>query len=79
MYNHTWYDLADHFCAREKSLMDGGDNQHFERLAARRYNYALKSNPGSVRLVFLRSAAENPTNKTLLRNGRFISEKIYSH
>lgn len=72
MSNHTWYDLADHFCAREKSLMDGGDNQYFERLAARRYNYALKSNPGAVRLVFLRSAAESPTNKTLLRNGRFI-------
>ena len=72
MNNHTWYDLADHFCAREKSLIDGGDNHNFERLAARRYNYALKVPPGAVRLVFLQSAAKNSTNKTLLRNGRFI-------
>ena len=72
MKSHTWYDLADHFCAREQSLISGGSNPNFERLAARRYNYAKGSSPGSVRAVFLKSVAENKTNKTLLRNGRFI-------
>ena len=72
MKNHTWYDLADHFCAREKSLLDGGDNEYFERLAARRYNYATKNIPGSLRLVFLKEGAKNKTNKTLSRDGRFI-------
>tara|TARA_R110000851_G_scaffold26843_2_gene75664 strand:+ start:1013 stop:1894 length:882 start_codon:yes stop_codon:yes gene_type:complete len=72
MTTKTWYDLADHFCTREKSLLDGGDNQYFERLAARRYNYAKKSTPGAVRLVFLQSAGADSTNKTLLRNGRFV-------
>lgn len=72
MATKAWYDLADHFCAREKSLLDGGDNQYFERLAARRYNYAKKATPGAVRLVFLQSAGEDSTNKTLLRNGRFV-------
>lgn len=70
--NNTWYDLADHFCAREKSLLDGGENQYFDRFAARRYNYALKHTPGAVRLVFLKSVIKDKRNKTLSRDGRFI-------
>ena len=65
-------DLADHFCAREKSLLDKGDNKYFERLAARRYNYATKNIIGSLRLVFLKGVTENKNNKTLFRDGRFI-------
>ena len=72
MKHHTWYGLADHFCAREKSLISGGDNPDFEQLAARRYNYATGHKAGSVRAVFLKSAAVDKSNKTLLRNGRFI-------
>ena len=72
MSHHTWYDLADHFCAREKSLIDGGKNKYFERLAARRYNYANKNAAGTVRLVFLNSVAKNKINKTLSRAGRFV-------
>jgi hypothetical protein len=72
MKHHTWYDLADHFCARERSLLDGGINSHFEHLAARRYNYASGQKQGSVRAVFLKSAGADPANKTLLRSGRFI-------
>ena len=72
MNQHTWYDLADHFCARENSLLDGGKNKYFERLAARRYNYATRDVVGAVRLVFLKDVAKDKTNKTLVRNGRFI-------
>lgn len=72
MTQHTWYDLGDHFCAREESLLDGGPNTHFERFAARRYNYAHSHASGQVRLVFLQRVAENPANKTLFRNGRFV-------
>ena len=72
MKQHTWYDLADHFCAREKSLLDRGKNKYFERLAARRYNYANKNITGAVRLVFLKEVAADKTNKTLVRNGRFV-------
>tara|TARA_R100001510_G_C7653216_1_gene211293 strand:+ start:901 stop:1788 length:888 start_codon:yes stop_codon:yes gene_type:complete len=73
MSNATWYELADLFCAREKSLLySEGDNPFFERCAARRYNYATKIVAGGVRLVFLKSAAVKKTNKTLYRNGRFI-------
>tara|TARA_R110000796_G_scaffold95901_1_gene201328 strand:- start:1649 stop:2530 length:882 start_codon:yes stop_codon:yes gene_type:complete len=72
MKNSTWYDLADHFCAREKSLLDDGANQYFERFAARRYNYAASSSISAIRLVFLASAATAPENKTLVRDGRFI-------
>ncbi len=72
MKQHTWYDLADHFCARDKSLLDGGKNKYFERFAARRYNYANNPPLGAVRLVFLKQAADDKNNKTLVRNGRFV-------
>ena len=72
MKQDTWYDLADHFCARESSLLDGGKNKYFERFAARRYNYAHNPPFGSVRLVFLKEVAKDKNNKTLVRNGRFI-------
>jgi hypothetical protein len=72
MKQHTWYDLADHFCARPNSLVDEGKNKFFERFAARRYNYAHNPPPGSVRLVFLKEVANNKNNKTLSRAGRFI-------
>jgi hypothetical protein len=72
MKNYTWYDLADHFCARENSLIDEGKNIYFERFAARRYNYAHSPPTGAVRLVFLKKVADNKNNKTLARNGRFI-------
>ena len=73
MIDTTWYELADLFCARERSLLHSEENNpFFERLAARRYNYATKIVNGGVRLVFLKSAAPTKTNKTLCRNGRFI-------
>ena len=72
MRQHTWYDLADHFCARDSSLLDGGKNKYFERFAARRYNYAHSPPLNSVRLVFLKEVAKDKNNKTLVRNGRFI-------
>lgn len=72
MKNNTWYDLADHFCAREKSLLDGGENKYFDRFAARRYNYAKNYVSGAVRLVFLKSVEKDKINKTLNRDGRFI-------
>ena len=72
MKQSTWYDLADHFCARQSSLIDGGKNKYFERFAARRYNYAHSAPIGAVRLVFLSDAAKSKNNKTLFRDGRFI-------
>ncbi len=67
---HTWYDLADHFCARRQSW--AGNNPYFEKFAARRYNYANQPDTRSVRLVFLKNVGEDPRNKTLIRDGRFI-------
>ena len=72
MKQSTWHDLADHFCARQSSLIDGGKNKYFERFAARRYNYAHSAPIGAVRLVFLSDAAKSKNNKTLFRDGRFI-------
>jgi hypothetical protein len=72
MKPHTWYDLADSFCARSDSLISGGKNKNFERFAARRYNYAHNPPAGAVRLVFLRDVALDKNNKTLSRDGRFV-------
>ena len=68
---NTWYDLADHFCARRNSL-PYDKNEFFEQFSIRRYNYAQTNDTKSVRLIFLKGIASDPTNRTLVRNGRFI-------
>ena len=68
----TWHDLADSFCSRETSLLQCGENEHFERLAVRRYNY-VTPRPGQAKLVFLKSASiHNPENATLVRDGKYV-------
>ena len=67
----TWFDLADHFCAR-RICIGGTINPHFEVCASRRYNYARSADSTAVRLVFLEGASAHPSHKTLSRNGRFI-------
>jgi hypothetical protein len=67
----SWYKLADHFCARRASL-GHKKNDYFEQFSIRRYNYAQTGDTKSVRLIFLGATADNPVNKTLVRNGRFI-------
>ncbi len=47
-------------------------NPFYEEPAARRYNYARSADNKAVRLIFLKGAAKNPDNKTLMRKGRFI-------
>ena len=44
----------------------------FEPMALRRYNYSSSNDLSACRLVFLRGVLDNPTNNTLVRNGRFI-------
>ena len=67
----TWYDLADHFCGRRKSL-GPVPNPLFEECATRRYNYARGPDTKAIRLVFLRGVLDDPANQTLIRKGRFI-------
>ena len=75
---HSWYSLADHFCAR-RSSRGHVENTYFERCVIRRYNYAHTADTKSIRLIFLREAGNDPNNKTLIRNGRFIWCKNLSY
>jgi hypothetical protein len=69
--NKSWYDLADHFCARRTSL-GRVTNPYFEQFSIRRYNYARSGDQKAVRLIFLKGVEKDPRNRTLVRNGRFI-------
>ena len=71
----SWSELYNFHCT--KLAVDNysnlfGPNPHSEKFASRRYNYAASSDKNECRLVFLRSVLEDPTNKTLNRDGRFI-------
>ena len=72
----TWGDLYDHHCTIKKV---GGDpartlsrNPFYEDMSVRRYNCSPAADTTRFRLVFLRGVLDNPENKTLVRNGRFI-------
>ena len=67
----TWHDLANHFCARRKSL-GPVPNPLFEECAARRYNFSRSGDTTAIRLVFLRGVLKDAANQTLVRQGRFI-------
>lgn len=70
----TWGDLLDCHCTNRiiKSGHKTEENIHYEPIARRRYNYSAIQDDEKIRLVFLRHVLENPTNKTLVRNGRFV-------
>jgi len=70
----TWGDLLDLYCA-SKYVSSGGNrevNPYYEDAASRRYNCSTYSGRSACRLVFLKGVLEDPTNKTLVRKGRFI-------
>jgi hypothetical protein len=62
----TWEHLSQYYCAREYK------NPYFEKFACRRYNSSSATDRSACRLVFLKAVLEDPVNKTLCRNGRFI-------
>lgn len=70
----TWDDLLKGHCHRERYKVGGKDvpNPRFEELASRRYNFSAISDSDACRLVFLKPVLEDPSNKTLVRKGRFI-------
>ena len=71
----TWRELIDFHCS-EKTIRDDSRqfsvNPYHEKLANRRFNCSSSSDKEECRLLFLKSVLENPTNNTLVRNGRFI-------
>ena len=82
----TWGDLFVHHCSKAvvRRTLDGRSfnarsnpkmNLYHEDFATRRYNYAASNDKKKCRLVFtksvLDSVAQN-TNRTLVRDGRFI-------
>jgi hypothetical protein len=66
----TWGQLKELHCANRK--INTEENVHYEDLATRRYNYSPQEDKNSCRLVFLKPVLEDPANKTLRRNGRFV-------
>ena len=70
----TWGDLFDYHCSRKRigTTKHTWENPYFEQISARRYNYSAEDDTSRCRLIFLKSVLKNPTNKTLIRNGRFI-------
>ena len=70
----TWGDLVDYHC-NNKHIVDKNTttaNPYHEDFSCRRYNYAPSTDTSSCRLVFLKKVLDNPSNKTLVRKGRFI-------
>ena len=79
----TWGDLWDNYCTirsrprvTDPSFSSAGQsfevNSYYEDMAVKRYNYSPILDEGKVRLIFLKSVLENPTNKTLVRKGRYL-------
>ena len=63
----TWGQLIEQFCSNDR-----GKNPYYEDFSNRRYNFAASSDNDRCRLIFLKGVLEDPTNKTLRRDGRFI-------
>lgn len=76
-------ELLDSFCTIERKYHGGKfsstENPFYENFSKRRFNYSASSDLDKVRMVFLKSVLDNPTNKTLRRNGRFIWCKNLSY
>lgn len=71
----SWGELFDYHCGVKRDSLDhfpGGENPLYEQFSQRRYNYATGSDTTCCRLVFLKEVLDDPVNKTLVRNGRFI-------
>ena len=70
----TWGDLLEYHCTNRTVKHTHGTitNPCHETLARRRYNYSPIDDSHRIRIVFLRGVLDNPTNKTLRRDGRFI-------
>jgi len=71
----SWDDLTGYHCSSKWVKKSGGEtvkNPLYEDMANRRYNYAPSKDISSCRLVFLKDVLKDPTNNTLVRNGRFI-------
>ena len=63
----TWSVLMEQYCSNKNA-----NNPNHEEFAQRRYNYGSSTDPMACRLVFLKDVANDPFNRTLRRNGRFI-------
>ena len=72
----TYEQLINQHCSVERFFnpitMITESNPNYEPIAKRRYNYSPSSDVTFVRLVFLKGVLQDPTNKTLVRKGRFI-------
>jgi|TARA_R110000744_G_scaffold212885_1_gene331809 hypothetical protein len=72
----TYEQLINQHCSVERFYnpitMITESNPNYEPIAKRRYNYSPSSDVTFVRLVFLKGVLQDPTNKTLVRKGRFI-------
>lgn len=62
----TWKALVESYCSISRG------NPYQEEFATRRYNYSPTTDRHRCRLVFLKDVLEDPGNKTLRRQGRFI-------
>lgn len=74
---YTWGELRSCHCSNRWYRPDPPSsvqqcNPYYEDFALRRFNYAVSLEREACRLVFLRGVLDNPDNKTLVRNGRFI-------
>ena len=67
----TWGELFDHHCTNRTMKVQTGniENPYYEDLSRRRYNYSAIDDSDKIRLVFLRSVLDNPSNATLILGG----------
>ncbi len=70
----TWRDLFDNYCSNKTvgNSVTGKNNIFFETLSHRRYNPSPIDDKDACRLTFLNSVLQDPVNKTLCRQGRFL-------
>lgn len=79
----TWGDLWDNYCTI-RTRVSGHEppfsgtsqsyiqNEYYEDMAVKRYNYSSIPDTEKVRLVFLKSVLQDATNQTLVRQGRYL-------
>lgn len=70
----TWEQLIDFHCHKNRVKINDVLcwNKNYESFANRRYNFSNRRDTKICRFIFLNSVLKNPTNKTLVRDGRFI-------
>ena len=71
----TWADLRDLHCTSPRISENSNrllENPYYEEFSQRRFNYSPVLDKEKFRFVFLKDVLSDPSNKTLVRRGRFV-------